>query len=83
MSDQTQKSHWLDDPATPKRLWTVLIVILVILLVAELFVTHSHGGLMGATGFHAVYGLVIGLLSIVASKGWKKIFKRKDTYYDE
>jgi len=26
---------------------------------------------------------LIGGVSILASKGWKKVLKRKDTYYDE
>lgn len=83
MSDQSQKSHWLDDPGTPKRLWKILIAVLIVLVAAEFFVTHTHSGLMGTTGFHAVYGLVVGLISIAIAKGWKFVMKRKDTYYDE
>lgn len=83
MSDLTQKTHWLDRPDTPKRLWTAFIVILVLLVVSEFFVTHSHDGFMFTTGFHAAFGLVVGGVSIALSKGWKKLLKRKDTYYDE
>ena len=86
MSDQTQsgqKDHWLDNPEMPKRLWTILIAVCVVLVISEFFVTHSHDGWMFTTGFHAVFGFVVGGVSIVLSKGWKKILKRKDTYYDE
>ena len=83
MSDQTQYNHWLDHPETPKRLWTALAVILVLLLVGELFVTHHHEGFMFSFGFHAWLGFIVGAGSIVISKGWKKILKRKDTYYNE
>lgn len=87
MSDQTQstnsgETHWLDNPQTPRRLWTGLIAILVLLLVAELFVTHHHEGFMFSYGFHAWFGFAVGGVSILASKGWKKILKRKDTYYE-
>ncbi len=83
VSNPSGSNHWLDNPATPKRLWTVFAVILGVLVVAEFFVTHSHGGLIGTTGFHAVYGLAVGLISIAIAKGWKFVMKRKDTYYDE
>ena len=90
MTEDTQQSaahsgetHWLDNPHTPRRLWVGFIVILVLLVLAEFFVIHSHDGFMFTTGFHAVFGLVVGAISIVLSKGWKKILKRKDTYYDE
>lgn len=88
MTDQTpsstssQASHWLDNPKTPKRLWTGFAAVLAILLVAELFVTHHHEGFMYNFGFHAWFGFLIGGVSILASKGWKKILKRKDTYYE-
>lgn len=82
MSDQS-KSHWLDDPATPKRMWTIFAIVLVLLVVAELFVTHHHKGFMFNFGFSAWFGFLVGGVSIVLSKGWKKILKRKDTYYDE
>ena len=83
MSDQNKNSHWLDHPGIPKRLWTALAVILVLLLVGELFVTHHHEGFMFSFGFHAWFGFIVGGGSIVLSKGWKKILKRKDTYYNE
>lgn len=82
MSEQN-KQHWLDNPATPKRLWLGFTVVLALLLIAELFVTHHHKGFMFSYGFSAWFGFLIGGLSILISKGWKKVLKRKDTYYDE
>jgi len=83
MSDQTNKPHWLDQPDTNKRLWAIFLVVLIVVFVAEFFVRHSHDGIMFTTGFHAAFGLILGGVSIVLSKGWKKFLKRKDTYYDE
>jgi len=80
---ESGKNHWLDHPYTSKRLWVGFILILVVLVVSEFFVTHSHEGFMFTTGFHAAFGLIVGAVSIVFSKGWKKILKRKDTYYDQ
>ncbi len=79
---QSGETHWLDRPDTPKRLWTGFAVVLAVLVIAELFVTHNHEGFMFNIGFHAWFGLLIGFGSIVISKGWKKLLKRKDTYYD-
>ena len=89
MSDQTQpetqapKTHWLDHPETPRRLWTGLGVALVLIIIAEFFVTHHHEGLMFSFGFSAWFGFLVAAVSIVFSKGWKKVLKRKDTYYDQ
>jgi hypothetical protein len=85
MSDQNQtgQKHWLDHPDTPKLLWTGFIFVLVALVLAEFFVTHHHEGFMFNFGFSAWFGFLVGAVSIVFSKGWKKILKRKDTYYDE
>ena len=82
MSEQ-KNTHWLDNPETPKRLWTGFAIVLVLLVIVELFVTHHHKGFMFKFGFSAWFGFLIGGVSIVLSKGWKKILKRKDIYYDE
>ncbi|MDE0800604.1 MAG: hypothetical protein OSB02_07690 [Rhodospirillaceae bacterium] len=82
MSEQ-KNTHWLDNPETPKRLWTGFAIVLVLLVIAELFVTHHHKGFMFNFGFSAWFGFLVGGVSIVLSKGWKKILKRKDIYYDE
>jgi hypothetical protein len=76
------RSHWLDRPGLTRKLWIAFAVILLTLVVAEMFVTHTHGGVMGSLGFHAWFGLLVGGVSIALSKVWKAAFKRKDTYYD-
>ena len=82
-TSQSGETHWLDHPDTPKRLWTGFAIVLALIVIAELFVIHHHQGFMFTFGFHAWFGLLIGFVSIVFSKGWKKILKRKDTYYDQ
>jgi hypothetical protein len=76
------RSHWLDKPGLTRTLWIVFAAVLVLLVIAEFFVVHEYGGVMGSLGFHAWFGLAIGGVSIAASKMWKAVFKRKDTYYD-
>ncbi len=79
MQDRT---HWLDKPGLERTLWIVFAVVLVGLVIAEFFVTHEYDGVMGSFGFYAWFGLAVGGVSIAASKVWKSVFKRKDTYYD-
>ena len=76
------RKHWLDHPRAGRVLWIVFAVVLVGLLGAELTVEHHHDGLIGSVGFHAGFGLLVGALSIVVSKLWKAMLKRKDSYYD-
>ncbi|HCX14619.1 MAG TPA: hypothetical protein DGZ24_04815 [Rhodospirillaceae bacterium] len=75
-------SHWLDKPGLARILWVVFAIVLIGLVIADFFVTHEHGGIMGSFGFYAWFGIAIGGVSIAVSKGWKSVFKRKDTYYD-
>jgi len=79
MENQT---HWMDRPGLSRTLWIAFAAILVALVVAEIFVTHEHGGVMGSFGFYTWFGLAAAGVSIAASKMWKAVFKRKDTYYD-
>ncbi len=78
----SEHRHWMDKPGLARTLWTVFAAVLAGLVIAEFFVTHEHGGVMGSLGFHAWFGLAVGGVSIALSKMWKKVFKRKDTYYD-
>lgn len=75
-------SHWLDKPGLGHILWVVFAIVLIGLVVADFFVIHEQDGVMGSFGFYAWFGLVIGGVSIAASKMWKSVLKRKDTYYD-
>jgi len=78
-----ENSHWLDYPKTPRNLWILLIAVLFALIAAEGFISDHHQGIIASYGFYIWFGFLIGLGSIVLSKVFKSILKRKDTYYDD
>ena len=82
MSNSNEK-HWLDKRDLQTILWKILAVILVLLIVSELFVHHHHDGFMFTFSFHAWFGLLVGIISILFSKIWKSKMKRKDDYYND
>ena len=77
-----EHQHWMDKPGLMRALWTIFALVLAVLVIAEFFVVHEPGGVIGSLGFHAWFGLAVGGIAIAASKMWKAVFKRKDTYYD-
>ena len=77
-----ERQHWMDKPGLTRALWTVFAVTLAGLVIADFFVAHETGGVMGSLGFHAWFGLAVAGTGIAVSKMWKAVFKRKDTYYD-
>jgi len=81
-SDESYKSHWLDQPQNIQRLWRGFLLVLVLTVLAE-FVVHLHPAfeVEGWFGFHATFGLVSCALMIVAAKALGMLLKRSDTYY--
>ena len=77
------ENHWLDNKDTPPILWKTIGFILVLLIVAELFIQHHHSGFMFTFSFHAWFGFLVAIISIVFSKIWKSKLKRKDYYYND
>lgn len=79
----------LEDPQTIRKLWTVSLVVLALLVVADVWVRqdphhHAHFGLDGGFGFYAWYGFLVCAAMVIVSKFVVGlILKRKDTYYDD
>ena len=82
MNNNPEK-HWLDKKDLQTFLWKAFAFILVLLIISELFVHHHHDGFMFSFSFHAWFGLLVGVISIIVSKVWKSKLKREDNYYNE
>jgi hypothetical protein len=77
------KKHWLYQAGTPRKLWTVGVVVLFITVLVELFFAlHPHFRIAKLFAFHAIYGLVSCALMILFAKYLGLFIKRKDDYYD-
>ena len=75
--------HWLTTPRTIRRLWIGYIVVLVLTVLPDFFVTqYEHFGIDGAFGFYAGYGFLACAAMVVAAKLLGKWLKRPDDYYD-
>jgi hypothetical protein len=68
--------------ATIRRLWAVLIVVLVLTLAAEPLVPHHGEGLRDSFGFGAWYGFLSCVVLVLFSRALGLVLKRKDGFYD-
>lgn len=79
----------LEDPKTIRTLWTVSLVVLALLVLADVWVRqdphhHAHFGLDGWFGFYTWFGFGVCAAMVIVSKFVVGlILKRKDTYYDD
>lgn len=77
------EKHWLYQPSTIKKLWVYSIVILLITVIAEIFITlHPHFSVAGYFAFHAIYGFGSCVLMILFARVLGAGIKRQDDYYD-
>lgn len=75
--------HWLTRPATIRRLWVVLILVLITLLALDLVVAHHpRFDLDGTFGFGAWFGFLSCVALVVFAKALGAVLKRPDRYYD-
>lgn len=78
------KQHWLYRPGTPRKLWIAGIVILLLTIVAEPFITlHPHFSIESLFSFYALFGFVSCVVMVVFAKLLGFLVKRKDDYYDD
>ena len=75
----------LYQPEMVKKLWTVSLVVLGLLVLLDIFISHHrYFGVDGTFGFYAWYGLITCVAMVVVSKKVVGlILTRKDTYYDD
>ncbi len=78
------KQHWLYRSGTPRKLWIAGIVILLLTIVAEPFITlHPHFSIEGLFSFYALFGFISCVVMVVFAKFLGFLVKRKDDYYDD
>lgn len=85
---EPKKLHWLYRPENKKKLWTIQIVLLILVVIPEFFVHHhAHFEDKGISvdasfGFFAWYGFATCALMVIAAKLLGFLLKRSDDYYD-
>lgn len=77
-----EAEHWLARPATVRTLSTVSVVVLVLLLGADFFVSHYRHFVVGGTfGFYVWYAVVSCVAFLAAAKLLGVFLKRGEAYY--
>jgi len=78
------KQHWLYRSGTPRKLWIAGIIILLLTIVAEPFISlHPHFSIEDLFSFYALFGFISCIAMIVVAKLLGVLVKRKDDYYDD
>ena len=76
--------HWLVRPATIRRLWVAMFIILALTVAVELPTEHRPiFGIDGSFGFNAWFGFGSCVVLIVLAKVIGIFLKRRDTYYED
>lgn len=82
--DKPDSEHWLVRPATIRKLWICLIILLVLSLVADFFsYLKPYVGIDGTFGFAAWFGFLSCVVLVLGSKALGMLLKRPDSYYDQ
>ncbi|MGH1417806.1 MAG: hypothetical protein ACRBCJ_03005 [Hyphomicrobiaceae bacterium] len=77
------KTHWLVQATTIRKLWIGSCVGLAVLVLLDLVVEHHpHFGIDGTFGFGAWFGFVSCVILVVGAKALGVLLKRPDDYYD-
>jgi hypothetical protein len=78
-------SRWnrLDTPQTGRRVfrWT-LVACAGLLLLGPVFHIHGHYAWESWFGFYAVYGFACFFFLVMAAKGFRRVVKRDEEYYE-
>lgn len=78
------KQHWLYRPETPRKLWIAGIIILLLTIVSEPFITlHPHFSIEHLFSFYALFGFISCVVMVVVAILLGVLVKRKDDYYDD
>ena len=78
------KQHWLYRPGTPRKLWIAGLIILLLTIVAEPFITlHPHFSIEHLFSFYALFGFISCVVMVVVAILLGVLVKRKDDYYDD
>lgn len=75
--------HWLVRPATIRKLWITMIIMLAASVVLQVLVpVHGHFGIDQSFAFGAWFGLGACMAMIIFAKLLGVLIKRPDDYYD-
>lgn len=81
---QTPDDHWLTRPATVRKLWVALYVVLAITVAAQLGIkVKGYFGVDGWFGFGAIYGFGSCVIMVLVAKVLGFVLKRPEDYYDD
>lgn len=84
MAGQKKEFDWFDHPSSRRLLWRLLWGACALSVIAEFFVhRHSYFGIDGFFGFYAVLGFGGCVVMILIAKGWAKVVKRNEDYYND
>jgi len=78
-----EKTFLFDNPKNVTRLLRGIYVVCIVLFVAD-FIVHRHTVHLWESlpGFYAIYGFVACVVLVVIAKQMRKVFMRKEDYYD-
>jgi uncharacterized membrane protein len=84
MDNNNEPLHWLVRPATIRKLWIGLSLVLAIVVMAQTVIyVKGYFVIDGWFGFGAVYGFGSCLLMVLAAKALGLVLKRPLDYYDD
>lgn len=78
-----QPQHWLYRPELVPRLWTWGAAVLLVLVLAELFVSlYGHFGFADWFGFHALYGFASCVAMVFIARAFGRMVRRREDFYE-
>ena len=78
------KRYWLDNPHNVDKLVYTLYAVCAALFAADFFYRkHVHFGFEDWIGFYGIYGFVSYVSLIFIAKGFRRIVRRREDYYDD
>ena len=84
MTDKRETTHWLERPATLRRLWWCFGTVLSLTVLAQLFIgVKGAVGIDDWFGFGALYGFLSCLAMVLVAKLLGVFLKRRDDYFAE
>ena len=73
----------MDSRKFGRRVFRVLAVVCVLVVAADLFYPkHGHYAVEDWIGFHAAYGFLSYVGLVLLAKGFRRVVKRDEDYYD-
>jgi hypothetical protein len=81
---QAPEPHWLVRPATIRKLWIALAVVLGLTVALQVLIpVKGYFGIDGWFGFAAAFGFISCVLMVIAAKLLGVLLKRGEDYYDD